>query len=183
MKKKGFTHESQSALSVEWYTPKWVFDELGLAFDVDVCAPAGGVEWIPSRQHFHRENCGLANDWAGTVWCNPPYGSQTALWLERMAAHKDGVALVFARTDCAWFHNYVAAADAILFMKGRIRFVDAFGVSGGSGAGSGSMLVAWGDKCVSALEKMEQNGLGFLTRGKARMQSAASTQLSLIIEA
>ena len=167
MGKTGFSHESQAALSIEWYTPKWIFDEIGIEFDIDVCAPAGGVEWIPSKSHFHQGNCGLQNHWHGTVWCNPPYGKQTPAWLEKMAAHNDGMALVFARTDCAWFHSYVTTAGAILFMKGRVKFVDALGVSGGSGAGSGSMLVAWGNKCVSALEQMERKGFGFISKGTA----------------
>jgi hypothetical protein len=30
--------------SDEQYTPKWIFDALGVEFDLDVCAPQGG--WI-----------------------------------------------------------------------------------------------------------------------------------------
>lgn len=167
MSKTGFTHESQAAMSVEWYTPEWIFNEIGIEFDIDVCSRQEGIAWIPAKKHFHKENCGLANPWFGTVWCNPPYGKQTPLWLKKMAEHKDGMALVFARTDCGWFHDHVTTAGAILFMKGRVRFVDGLGVSGGSGAGSGSMLVAWGDKCVSALERMERKGFGFISKGTA----------------
>lgn len=77
-----------------------------------------------------------------------------------MSEHRNGVALVFARTDCKWFHDYCAEADAILFLKGRIRFVDGVNISKGSGAGSGSMLVAWGDAAVSALFRMHLAGEG-----------------------
>jgi hypothetical protein len=79
-------------------------------------------------------------------------------WLERMHNHRNGVALVFARTDCAWFHESVAKADAILFLRGRVKFVDGLGVTGGSGAGSGSMLVAWGRENVDALLAMRDLG-------------------------
>jgi hypothetical protein len=75
-----------------------------------------------------------------------------------MHDHRNGIALVFARTDCAWFHDSVAKADAILFLRGRIKFVDGLGVTGGSGAGSGSMLVAWGQDNVKALEAMRDIG-------------------------
>jgi hypothetical protein len=83
-------------------------------------------------------------------------------WLKKMHSHRNGIALVFARTDCAWFHESVAKADAILFLKGRVKFVDGLGATGGSGAGSGSMLVAWGADNVDALESMQD--MGFLTR-------------------
>jgi len=55
-------------------------------------------------------------------------------------------------------HDYVAKADAILFLKGRIKFVDGLGVTGGSGAGAGSMLVAWGEQGVAALKGMQSKG-------------------------
>ena len=62
------------------------------------------------------------------------------------------------RTDCAWFHDYVAKADAILFLKGRVKFVDGLGVSGGNGAGSGSMLIAWGRENVQSLLGIQNKG-------------------------
>ena len=65
---------------------------------------------------------------------------------------------MFARTDCAWFHDSVAKADAVLFLRGRVKFVDGLGVTGGSGAGSGSMLVAWGAENIAALEGMRDIG-------------------------
>ena len=80
-------------------------------------------------------------------------------WVKKMHEHRKGVALIFARTDTAWFHDYIAKSDAILFLKGRIAFVDGLGVTGGSGAGAGSMLVAWGDVAVSALMEMSDLGL------------------------
>lgn len=140
----GFSHESSHNLSKEWYTPKWVFEALGINFDIDVCAPEGGISWIPAKRYFTKQTDGLSQEWVGTVWCNPPYGKDTPVWLNKMHNHRNGVSLVFARTDCAWYHDYVRNADAILFLRGRIKFVDGLGVTGGSGAGSGSMLVAWG---------------------------------------
>ena len=35
----GFVHEAAVGNSVEWYTPKSVFDALGVGFDLDVCSP------------------------------------------------------------------------------------------------------------------------------------------------
>lgn len=154
----GFTHEDRGNQNVDWYTPPWIFERLGMQFDLDPCQPVEGVTWIPAARKYTIINDGLKQPWFGKVWLNPPYGKHTSAWLTKMHEHRDGVALVFARTDCAWFHNSVARADAILFLKGRIKFVDGLGVSGGSGAGSGSMLVAWGGENVIALEAMQDVG-------------------------
>lgn len=154
----GFTHDSKNNASVDWYTPPWIFKRLELSFDLDPCQPPEGIEWIPAKRRFSIIDNGLAQPWSGRVWCNPPYGKHTAAWLKRMHEHKNGISLVFSRTDCSWFHESVAKADAILFLRGRIKFVDGLGKTGGSGAGCGSMLIAWGRDCVGALEDMRDLG-------------------------
>jgi len=154
----GFCHESSANVSVDWYTPPWVFERLSLQFDLDPCQPPQGIPWIPTHVRYTLAEDGLIAPWFGKVWLNPPYGKHTYAWLKRMHEHRNGVALVFARTDCAWFHDFVAKADAILFLNGRIKFVDGLGITGGSGAGSGSMLIAWGESNVAALQKMKDVG-------------------------
>jgi hypothetical protein len=47
----GFTHESQNNVSVEWYTPPWVFQKLGVEFDLDPCQPPEGIKWIPAKKY------------------------------------------------------------------------------------------------------------------------------------
>jgi hypothetical protein len=158
-KKGAFTHDNVNNASVDWYTPKWVFDDLGLQFDLDPCAPAGGVPWIPAYHHFALPQDGLAEAWIGRVWLNPPYGKHTKDWLRKMNAHGNGVALVFARTDCQWFRDAAANATAILFLAGRIKFVDGLGVTSNNGAGAGSMLIAWGATNAKALVGMRAKGL------------------------
>jgi len=155
--KKGFTHDSVKNKTVEWYTPQWIFDELGINFDLDPCHPEKKIKWIPVKKHYHIDQNGLIQEWFGNVWLNPPYGKHTKSWLDKLNIHKNGIALVFARTDCKWFQDVCTKADAILFLKGRVKFVDALGVTGGSGAGSGSMLVAWGKENAKKLKSMSVN--------------------------
>lgn len=156
--KKGFTHDNVNNISVDWYTPKWIFDELGEHFDLDPCQPEEKISWIPCTKHYSIIDNGLVQEWKGFVWLNPPYGRYTNDWLSKMHHHRNGISLVFARTDCGWFHDYVAKADAILFLKGRVKFVDGLGVSSGNGAGAGSMLIAWGERGVKALTRMQDKG-------------------------
>lgn len=157
-KAQGFTHDNKKNKTVDWYTPKWIFDALDLTFDLDPCQPKDKIPWVPANEHYWEEIDGLAQPWYGMVWLNPPYGDLTPNWLAKMHEHRQGIALVFARTDTKWYHDYCCKADAILFLKGRISFVDGLGVTAKGGAGAGSMLVAWGNKSVEALRRMSKKG-------------------------
>ena len=85
------------------------------------------------------------------VWMNPPYGSETAAWMQKLAAHGDGIGLVFARTDTGWFVDSCTKATLICFISQRVRFVEGkTGVASGT-PGAGSMLVAYGDVCAQAV--------------------------------
>lgn len=167
---KGFTHESTKNQTVEWYTPGWVFERLGLTFDLDPCHPEGDrLPWLPADRAFTKADDGLSQPWEGRVWLNPPYGAETPRWLERMSEHRHGIALVMARTDTQWFHRHGATADAVCFLEGRVKFVNRDGeppIDPKTGKrmdspGSGSMLLAWGADCVEALER---SGLGVVYR-------------------
>lgn len=161
----GLVHEPRHSHNGDWYTPRWIFNLLAVQFDLDPCQPEGGLPWIPAKRHFTVHDDGLTQPWEGRVWLNPPYGNGIGAWLERMHCHRDGIALVFARTDCAWYHDYVAKADAVLFLRGRVKFTDGLGVTRSAGPGCGSMLVAWGAENVAALEAL--SGYGHLIRGVA----------------
>lgn len=153
----GFAHDRRTRETTdEWYTPPEVFDALGIEFDLDPAAPPGGVPWIPAKHHFSKTDDGLAQPWFGRVWCNPPYGRETGRWLKRLARHGDGLALVFARTDTRWFHEYIPRATAVSYVVGRLRFVRDDGVRG-EAAGAPSMLLAFGLPCALALS---ESGLG-----------------------
>jgi len=164
LNKTGFTHESPVNQSCEWYTPKYIFDWLGMEFDLDPCHPKERLPWIPVQNVYTEADNSLEKDWKGCVWLNPPYGRLTAPFLNKMSRHRNGIALLFSRTDCRWFHDYVSKADAVLFLKGRIKFVDGNGIAKG-GAACGSMLVAWGRKSVEALEKNKDKGYLVLSFG------------------
>jgi phage N-6-adenine-methyltransferase len=146
--------------SNDWWTPPEIFEKLNINFDLDVASPVGGVDWIPAEKYYTKYDDGLKQDWFGTVWCNPPYGRETYKWLSKFINHNNGIALVFARTDTAWFHELVVRADALMFTKGRITFLKS-GESSGNSSASGSMLIACGNKSVKAIE---QSGLGWFVK-------------------
>lgn len=157
MTARGFTHESSYNESVEWYTPKFVFEALGIEFDLDPCSPGAGKSFVPALKHYTIEDDGLASEWFGTVWVNPPYGTQTPKWMKKLYEHGDGMALVFARTDVKWFQDYGADADAICFINGRVKFYQGNMTTQPGTPGTGSMILAYGPKAAAALS---QAGLG-----------------------
>ena len=134
-----------------WLTPPYILEAVG-PFDLDPCASIDRP-WDTAAKHFTIEDDGLAQEWTGRIWCNPPYGPPMAKWLQRLAAHPGGgMALIFARTETKAFFDHVwDKADAILFLKGRIRFYKPDGTLGGT-AGSPSVLIAYGDSEVTRLE-------------------------------
>lgn len=150
------------AETVEWYTPPFIFDALGLEFDLDPCSPPGGLPWVPARRFYSQHVDGLSQRWEGRVWMNPPYGPATEEWMRRFVRHRDGVALLFARTDTSWFHESIIHADALCFLRGRLTFVaDEDGTPAGNNSGAPSVLVGCGEECADAVANC---GLGWVVR-------------------
>lgn len=139
-------------LSNDWLTPPEILRALG-GFDMDPCAHPDQfyqtAYWMVSPPAD-----GLACEWEGRVWLNPPYGGELRKWIARLAEHGNGIALVPARTEVeSWFWPFCwEAADAILFLRGRLYFRRPSGIKAGN-AGHGSALVAYGRANVRALKR------------------------------
>lgn len=121
-----------------WATPQAFFDELNkeFGFTTDVCAIPENAK---CERFFSPEMDGLKQEWTGVCWCNPPYGKEIGKWVKK--AHESvctTVALIPARTDTKWFHQYILGKAEIRFVKGRLKF-------GGSpnNAPFPSMVVIW----------------------------------------
>ena len=129
--------------SDEWLTPPAIIDALG-PFDLDPCSPVHRP-WDTAKLHYTIEDDGLAKPWGDNrVFMNPPYGPETGKWLEKLANHGNGIALIFARTETEIFHRWVwQRADAILFLRGRLYFHKISGERGRSNAGGPSALIAY----------------------------------------
>ena len=140
-----------------WLTPPHVLQALG-EFDLDPCSSLDRP-WDTAKRHLTIEDDGLAQEWSGRVWCNPPYGPGLAPFLRRLADHEDGgTALVFARTETRAFFDYVwDRATAIFFIKGRLKFHKPDGSLGGT-AGSPSVLIAYGERDAQILENCALDG-------------------------
>ena len=133
--------------SDDYYTPAWVFEKMGLTFDLDVCAPPGGIPWIPAARFFTMEDNGLQQDWTGRVWMNPPYSNATA-WVTKFIEHSHGVALL-PHAKSLWHSAIWDAADALAQPPKRVIFV------GGDGDVSlPTFFAAFGAECVDAISRL-----------------------------
>ncbi|AGH16024.1 hypothetical protein DVVG_00038 [Dunaliella viridis virus SI2] len=140
-----------------WMTPPYVFEALGIFFDIDVAAPRS-ISFVPAWTHFN--DCGLQREWFGTVWMNPPFGHQSTkrLWLRKFFSHGNGIALMPDRTSAPWFQEFGPMAGAICFVSPKIHFVRPDGTIGAS-PGTGTALFAAGSIAVDALRS---SALGFV---------------------
>ncbi|MBS6993166.1 MAG: adenine methyltransferase [Alistipes sp.] len=114
-----------------WATPQNLFDELNAEFHftLDPCATAENAK---CKKFYTRAEDGLKQDWEGeTVFCNPPYGRAIYDWIKKCYTEslKPGtvvVALIPARTDTRYFHEFVYhKVKDIRFIKGRLKFGNA----------------------------------------------------------
>lgn len=111
-----------------------------------------------AAQHFTDEDNGLLKAWTGFVFCNPPYGSKTGAWLARCAEYGNALALTFARTETAVFHEHVwPKATSLFFIRGRLSFFHVDGRPGGT-SGAPSVLIAYGKTADSRLNTSKIDG-------------------------
>ena len=109
----------------EWSTPQALFDVLDaeFGFTLDPCALPCSAK---CERYFTPEDDGLAKDWDGVVFMNPPYGRDIGAWVEKAWSESlrgaTVVCLIPARTDTAYWHDFVMKADEVRFIRGRLHF-------------------------------------------------------------
>jgi len=170
-------HQSARMKPDTWLTPPEILDRLG-GFDLDPCCPPD-MPWRTAAVMISPPRDGLAETWAGRVWLNPPFGSDAAKWLGKLAKHGNGIALIPARTETRMFFDSVwGAADAVLFLRARPHFHRADGTRAPFNSGAPIALVAYGN-CNARI--LAQCGLGVCVhwsnaRPHAEARSADSVQ-------
>ncbi len=120
-----------SSRTDEWATPSRTFQELDTEFHftLDPCATHENHKCL---RYFTKEQNGLVQNWGGQkVFCNPPYGRAIKDWVrkcweESRKPYTTIVMLIPARTDTAYFHDYIYhKAREVRFIRGRLHFNDA----------------------------------------------------------
>jgi len=111
-----------------WATPQEFYNKLDEEFDFDL-DPCAIPENAKCETFFTPEQDGLKQNWGGySVFCNPPYGRKIKDWVEKCYQESKKpetqvVMLIPARTDTAYFHDYIYhKAKEIRFVRGRLKF-------------------------------------------------------------
>ena len=140
MKTSGmFTSEHEN-----WETPQDLFDKLDhmFSFELDVCA---SPENAKVSKFYTKQQNSLALPWSRRNWMNPPYGRTISQWCRKADEVARGggltVALLPARTDTRWYHDYCVQWH-VVFLRGRLKFRLPSGKTGS--APFPSMLVYFG---------------------------------------
>lgn len=110
----------------ECYTPKWVFDALGLTFDLDVASSNNEYITVPALKKYTIEDNALIQDWHGRVWMNPPFSSITP-WIDKFLDHGNGVALVPLSSNGRWVNKLWESNAAIAYLPANMKFVSGIG--------------------------------------------------------
>ena len=145
-----FAMPQHELTSDDYYTPAWVFERMGIEFDLDVCSPPGGPPFVPAANHYTQADDGLTSPWFGRVWMNPPF-SYCAPWVDRFVDHGDGVCVVQV-SKSHHSRRLWESADAMTFVAG-------FGFHDATTGKEGQVYMpcwfaAFGDECVDAIARL-----------------------------
>lgn len=151
----------------EWYTPSEYIEaarEVLGAIDLDPASSSVANERVKAKSYFTKEDNGLALDWHGNVWMNPPYAQPLiSEFCEKVVEEFDGgrvkaaIVLVNNATETRWFRQMTEAATAICFPTGRIRYIDPSGNPSGAPL-QGQAFLYFGDDTYEFLSTFRQFG-------------------------
>lgn len=119
-----------SSETPEHYTPN-VIIEAAIAcmggIDLDPCSNSKTAPNVPAAAHYTREDDGLAQEWRGCVYMNPPYGREIDDWVAKLVSEyeagnvTEAIALVPSRTDTQWWQRL--REYHVCLVSGRLKFI------------------------------------------------------------
>lgn len=153
----------------EWFTPgeyiKMAREVLG-GIDLDPATHPQAQTIVQAAQYFTKDDDGLAQEWHGRVWLNPPYAQPLiAQFVSKMVSERivgrvtAGIMLTHNYTDTSWFHEAAGVADAICFTRGRVKFYERDGTI--AAPTQGQAFFYFGDDAALFAERFSEVGFVF----------------------
>ena len=128
---KKIVHVTQNTGEMEWYTPSDIIElarcVMG-SIDLDPASCSTANKVVMAGEFYDQESDGLLQDWRGNVWVNPPFCQPLIqqFLTKTVASYELGLiqqACVYTNnaTDTQWWQDAAKSADAICFVRGRLR--------------------------------------------------------------
>lgn len=123
-------HVANNSGNNEWYTPAEYIEAARKAMgsiDTDPASNDIANKVVKAEKYYTIETDGLAHDWHGNVWMNPPYSSDLITkFIEKLKEQRENyeqaIILVNNATETQWFYEIVKIASAVCFPKSRVKF-------------------------------------------------------------
>lgn len=123
-------HVANNSGNNEWYTPSEYIEAARKAMgsiDTDPASNDIANKVVKAEKYYTIETDGLAHDWHGNVWMNPPYSSDLITkFIEKLKEQRENyeqaIILVNNATETQWFYEIVKIASAVCFPKSRVKF-------------------------------------------------------------
>ena len=130
-------HVAHNSGNNEWYTPPEYVEAarrcMG-SIDTDPASSEFANRTVKAHNFHDAEADGLAQEWSGNVWLNPPYAQPLIQHFAEALATRyaigqvtAGILLTNNATETKWFQGAVMSASALCFPSGRIKFLDETG--------------------------------------------------------
>jgi len=110
----------------ELYTPKAIFDKLGLHFDLDVASGLNENIAVPTNNRFTIEDDALSQDWYGRVFMNPPF-SKPSPWAQKWLEHGNGIALLPLSGNSRWWRMLWQSEASVVMVEPNTGFINTEG--------------------------------------------------------
>lgn len=123
-------HVANNSGNNEWYTPSEYIEAARKAMgsiDTDPASNDIANKVVKAEKYYTIETDGLAHDWHGNVWMNPPYSSDLITKFieklkEQRGNYEQAIILVNNATETQWFYEIVKISSAVCFPKSRVKF-------------------------------------------------------------
>jgi ParB family chromosome partitioning protein len=162
-------HVAHNSGNNEWYTPVEYIEaarEVLGGIDLDPASSDIANQTVQATHYFTAQVDGLAHEWSGRVWMNPPYSSDLiGQFISKLIQHYDAgkieaaIVLVNNATETKWFQELAHESAAVCFPRGRVRFLDPNGQPGTPLQGQALLYI--GDNVEGFKDSFSQFGVVF----------------------
>ena len=157
--KSGTLETLTSQQSDEWSSPRELVEPLDDAVDGFDLDPCSGAETSPfAEETYTEDDDGLAQEWFGDVWVNPPYSDMDG-WTEKATteAQRDAVDSIFylckGDSSTNWWQLAAEHAECVCAIDHRLKFGD-----GENSAPFASHVFVFGEISGKAIGELAEHG-------------------------